>query len=77
MFFNPLDGSLFPLSPYYQKNNKFYSFDDALPIIMNADVESFYHFQPLNYYESVLDHYHKYDKHLKMLEVNSNPILNY
>lgn len=77
LFCSPLDGKTFPLSPYYQRNPKFYSFSDALPIILNADRDAFYHFTPDNFYQSVVQHFHDYERHLKMIEENSNPCLNY
>lgn len=77
VFVNPIDGKTFPLSPYYQRNCLFYTLSDALPILMNADRDSFYNFTPDDFYQSVLVNYHKYEKHLKMIEENSNPCLNY
>lgn len=77
IFCSPLDGCTFPLSPYYQKNSDFYSFEDAFPILMNADRSSFFSFTPDNFYDSVKVHFQRYEKHLNMLNNNSNPCLNF
>ena len=35
-FYSPIDGSSYPLSPYYQGRNEFYSFSDALRIFLHS-----------------------------------------
>lgn len=73
-FFSPLDGSSYPLAPFYQGRSIFYSLDDALPILLNsrAPVETSL---DDDFFQKSKLHFQKFQKTLRDSELHGNPIL--
>lgn len=73
-FFSPLDGSSYPLAPFYQGRSVFYSFDDALPILLHSkapitnDLDSDFH-------DKSKLHFQKFQKNCRDSDLHGNPIL--
>lgn len=73
-FFSPLDGSSYPLSPYYQGRSIFYSFDDALPILLNSNAPICHDLDD-DFFQKSKVHFQKFQKVLRDAELHGNPIL--
>ena len=73
-FFSPLDGKSFPLAPYYQARGVFYSFADALPILMNSR-SPIINDLPDDFYQKTKVHFQQFQRKLRETESHGNPIL--
>lgn len=73
-FFSPIDGSSYPLSPYYQGNCLFYTFYDALDIALNSE-NSVYSELPAEYYQKYQVRFRDFQKQCLMSLKNGNPLL--
>lgn len=71
-FFSPLDGSSYPLAPYYQSRSVFYSFKDALPFLKNRCVLNEL---PSDFYQKAEVHFQQFQKRLRESELHGNPTL--
>lgn len=74
MFFSPLDGSSYPLSPFYQSRSIFYSFDDALPILLNSSSPIISDLDD-DFYTKSKVHFDKFQNILRDSDLHGNPIL--
>lgn len=73
-FFSPIDGSSYPLSPYYQGRSIFYSLEDALPILLNSSAP-LENDLPETFYQDYAVRFQKFQKQcLQTLNVG-NPLL--
>lgn len=76
LFFSPLDGSSYPLSSFYTSKSCFYSFDDALPILLSSNSPIISDLDDDFYQKSRLN-FERFQKSLHETEFNGNPLLNY
>lgn len=74
LFFSPYDGSSYPLAPFYQSRSVFYSFEDALPILLNSN-------SPIcndlseDFYQKAKVHFQNFQNHLRESDLRGNPVL--
>lgn len=73
-FFSPLDGSSYPLAPYYQSRSVYYSFADALPILLGSRADV-YNDLPDDFMQKSQVHFQQFQKTLRDSELHGNPIL--
>lgn len=73
-FFSPLDGSSYPLAPFYQGRSIFYSFKDALPILLNSNSSVIIDLDS-DFFTKSKVHFDKFQKVLRDSEFHGNPIL--
>lgn len=74
LFFSPLDGSTYPLAPYYQGRSVFYSFKDALPILLNSNAPLCNDLD-MDFFDKSKLHFQKFQKVLRDSDLHGNPIL--
>lgn len=73
-FFSPLDGSSYPLAPYYQSRSCFYSFEDALPILLNSSAPVYNDLSD-DFIQKSKIHFQNFQKILRESDSHGNPIL--